>query len=250
CILRDLPTPRHDVFYRTETEREKERRSRDRRRASPFRRCSAAVRRRPPSPLSLAAVCHFRLCWLSCSYDSIYSLNLRLFVLDFNDQAMNRFVEHQMLTIFKEFRADCHRHFKKYSDPEEARANPPNALVGRDEDWHFLCAIISAVHSRSNHEQTRLLDRSSLTIIVAGPSRFYNDNVHYVGEKTSEKRFSRRRKMRRHRRRREYVDAFPGVGKASRDAFLSTFFLTSFCTSGYPFPTYFAFSPTIMIQLG
>ncbi|KAA0042203.1 CACTA en-spm transposon protein [Cucumis melo var. makuwa] len=52
----------------------------------------------------------------------------RLFVLDFNDQAMNRFVEHQMLTTFKEFQADCHRHFKKYSDPEEARANPPNAL--------------------------------------------------------------------------------------------------------------------------
>ncbi|KAA0059057.1 CACTA en-spm transposon protein [Cucumis melo var. makuwa] len=58
----------------------------------------------------------------------------RLFVLDFNDQAMNRFVEHQMLTTFKEFRADCHRHFKKYSNPEEARANPPNALVGHDED--------------------------------------------------------------------------------------------------------------------
>ncbi|TYK09404.1 CACTA en-spm transposon protein [Cucumis melo var. makuwa] len=51
----------------------------------------------------------------------------RLFVLDFNDQAMNRFVEHQMLTTFKEFRVDCHRHFKKYSDQEEARANPPNA---------------------------------------------------------------------------------------------------------------------------
>ncbi|KAA0056994.1 CACTA en-spm transposon protein [Cucumis melo var. makuwa] len=33
-----------------------------------------------------------------------------------------------MLTTFKEFRADCHKHFKKYSDPEEARANPPNAL--------------------------------------------------------------------------------------------------------------------------
>ncbi|KAA0026074.1 CACTA en-spm transposon protein [Cucumis melo var. makuwa] len=58
----------------------------------------------------------------------------RLFVLDFNDQAMNRFIEHQMLTTFKEFRVDCHRHFKKYSDPEEARANPLNALVGRDED--------------------------------------------------------------------------------------------------------------------
>ncbi|KAA0026158.1 CACTA en-spm transposon protein [Cucumis melo var. makuwa] len=54
----------------------------------------------------------------------------RLFVLDFNDQAMNRFVEHQMLTTFKEFRANCHRHFKKYSDLEEDRANPLNALVG------------------------------------------------------------------------------------------------------------------------
>ncbi|KAA0036796.1 CACTA en-spm transposon protein [Cucumis melo var. makuwa] len=52
----------------------------------------------------------------------------RLFVLDFNDQAMNRLVEHQMLTTFKKFRTDCHRHFKKYSDSEEARANPPNAL--------------------------------------------------------------------------------------------------------------------------
>uniref|UniRef100_A0A9I9EES3 CACTA en-spm transposon protein n=1 Tax=Cucumis melo TaxID=3656 RepID=A0A9I9EES3_CUCME len=52
----------------------------------------------------------------------------RFFVLDLNDQAMNRFVEHQMLTTFKEFRVDCHRHFKKYSDPEEARANSPNAL--------------------------------------------------------------------------------------------------------------------------
>ncbi|KAA0033996.1 CACTA en-spm transposon protein [Cucumis melo var. makuwa] len=77
----------------------------------------------------------------------------RLFVLDFNDQAMNRFVEHQMLTTFKEFRADCHRHFKKYSDPEEARANPPNALVGRDEDWHFLC---DHYISRAFQEQSRM----------------------------------------------------------------------------------------------
>ncbi|KAA0058417.1 gamma-aminobutyrate transaminase POP2 [Cucumis melo var. makuwa] len=50
------------------------------------------------------------------------------FVLDFNDQAMNRFVEHQMLSTFKEFRCDCHRHFKKHSDPKEARANPPHIL--------------------------------------------------------------------------------------------------------------------------
>ncbi|KAA0040902.1 CACTA en-spm transposon protein [Cucumis melo var. makuwa] len=60
--------------------------------------------------------------------------------------------EHQMLTTFKEFRADCHRHFKKYSDPEEARANPPNALVGRDEDWHFLC---DHYISRAFQEQSR-----------------------------------------------------------------------------------------------
>ncbi|XP_050944812.1 uncharacterized protein LOC127150611 [Cucumis melo] len=76
----------------------------------------------------------------------------RLFVLDFNDQAMNRFVEHQMLTTFKEFRADCHRHFKKYSNPKEAHANPPNALVGRDEDWHFLC---DHYISRAFQEQSR-----------------------------------------------------------------------------------------------
>ncbi|KAA0053195.1 CACTA en-spm transposon protein [Cucumis melo var. makuwa] len=58
----------------------------------------------------------------------------RFFVLDFNDQAMNRFVEHQMLTSFKEFRGNCHRHFKKYSDPKQARANPPHILVRRLED--------------------------------------------------------------------------------------------------------------------
>uniref|UniRef100_A0A9I9EK56 CACTA en-spm transposon protein n=1 Tax=Cucumis melo TaxID=3656 RepID=A0A9I9EK56_CUCME len=51
----------------------------------------------------------------------------RFFVLDFNDQAMN-------------------------SDPEEARANPPNALVGRDEDWHFLC---DHYISRAFQEQSR-----------------------------------------------------------------------------------------------
>ncbi|KAA0053335.1 CACTA en-spm transposon protein [Cucumis melo var. makuwa] len=58
----------------------------------------------------------------------------RIFVLDFNDQAMNKFVEHQMLTTFKEFQRDCHRHFKKYNNLEEARANLPNVLVGRYED--------------------------------------------------------------------------------------------------------------------
>uniref|UniRef100_A0A9I9EGI9 CACTA en-spm transposon protein n=1 Tax=Cucumis melo TaxID=3656 RepID=A0A9I9EGI9_CUCME len=52
----------------------------------------------------------------------------RFFVLDFNNQAINRFVEHQVLSTFKEFWDDCHRHFKKYTNPEEARANPSNLL--------------------------------------------------------------------------------------------------------------------------
>ncbi|TYK21878.1 CACTA en-spm transposon protein [Cucumis melo var. makuwa] len=34
-----------------------------------------------------------------------FSQDIAFFVLDFNDQAMNRFVEHQMLTSFKEFKA-------------------------------------------------------------------------------------------------------------------------------------------------
>ncbi|TYK23232.1 CACTA en-spm transposon protein [Cucumis melo var. makuwa] len=61
-------------------------------------------------------------------------LPYHFFVLDFNDQAMNRFVDHQMLSTFEEFRVDCHTHFKKYSNPEEARANPSHILMGRIED--------------------------------------------------------------------------------------------------------------------
>uniref|UniRef100_A0A9I9EEU4 CACTA en-spm transposon protein n=1 Tax=Cucumis melo TaxID=3656 RepID=A0A9I9EEU4_CUCME len=56
------------------------------------------------------------------------------FVLDFNDQEMNRFVEHQMLSTFKEFKDDCHKHFKKYSNLEKAHANLPHILVGCMED--------------------------------------------------------------------------------------------------------------------
>ncbi|TYK12159.1 CACTA en-spm transposon protein [Cucumis melo var. makuwa] len=37
-----------------------------------------------------------------------------------------------------------------------------------------------------------------------------------------------------------------GVGKASHDVFLLTFFPTSFYTSGYLFPTIFSFSPTYL----
>ncbi|KAA0062847.1 gamma-aminobutyrate transaminase POP2 [Cucumis melo var. makuwa] len=58
----------------------------------------------------------------------------RFFVLDFKDQEMNRFVEHQILSTFQEFQDDCHKHLKKYNDPEEAHANLPHLLVRRDKD--------------------------------------------------------------------------------------------------------------------
>ncbi|KAA0047059.1 gamma-aminobutyrate transaminase POP2 [Cucumis melo var. makuwa] len=53
-----------------------------------------------------------------------------------NDQAMNRFVEHQMLSTFKEFRDDCHTHFKKYSDSR--RLVPTHQIYWWDV-MHFLC---------------------------------------------------------------------------------------------------------------
>ena len=59
-------------------------------------------------------------------------------MLDFNDKALTKFVENQMLTSFKEFMGDYHKHFKRHSDLEQAYANPPNILVKRMEDWHFL----------------------------------------------------------------------------------------------------------------
>ncbi|KAA0036188.1 NBS-LRR type resistance protein [Cucumis melo var. makuwa] len=43
----------------------------------------------------------------------------------------------------------------------------------------------SVVHSRSNHGRTRLLDRSSLTIIVAGRSHFYNDSTSLLSKEES-----------------------------------------------------------------
>ncbi|TYK11054.1 NBS-LRR type resistance protein [Cucumis melo var. makuwa] len=41
------------------------------------------------------------------------------------------------------------------------------------------------LYESSNHGRTRMLDRSNLTIIVAGPSRFYNDNTSSLREKGS-----------------------------------------------------------------
>ncbi|KAA0035038.1 CACTA en-spm transposon protein [Cucumis melo var. makuwa] len=92
------------------------------------------------------------------------------FVLDFNDQVMNRFVEHQMLNTFKKFR-DCHRHFKKYSNPEVARANPPHLLtIGllkrhwlgtqakspQDDECEQFHDVMSAVHTVELQLQAKL----------------------------------------------------------------------------------------------
>ncbi|KAA0060264.1 gag protease polyprotein [Cucumis melo var. makuwa] len=59
---------------------------------------------------------------------------------------MNRFVEHQMVSSFKEFWGDCHR---------------------------------------SNHRRIRLLDKSSLTIIAAGQSHFYNNKTSLLNKEES-----------------------------------------------------------------
>ncbi|KAA0039275.1 CACTA en-spm transposon protein [Cucumis melo var. makuwa] len=47
-------------------------------------------------------------------------------------QVIDVFFKHQMLITFKEFRGDCHRPFKKYSDLKEAHANPPHLLAKLD----------------------------------------------------------------------------------------------------------------------
>uniref|UniRef100_A0A9I9E6Q9 CACTA en-spm transposon protein n=1 Tax=Cucumis melo TaxID=3656 RepID=A0A9I9E6Q9_CUCME len=133
----DFPMPRHCIgkspfksfqFCNLQNRNREGKREEKPRASSPF----PSPFRRRSSQLFLADVCHFRLCWLSCSYGSLCSFEgfvgcediLKYFV-----RVIKEFrADCQMLTTFKEFRADCHRHFKKYSDPEEARANPPNAL--------------------------------------------------------------------------------------------------------------------------
>ena len=63
----------------------------------------------------------------------------RYFVLDFTDHTLNKYIEHQMLTSFKEYRADLHRHFKKCGDLEQARAKPLTKLKNHLKYWKFLC---------------------------------------------------------------------------------------------------------------
>ncbi|KAA0041789.1 CACTA en-spm transposon protein [Cucumis melo var. makuwa] len=78
--------------------------------------------------------------WVDITPEYIELRKGRLHImLDFTDPTLTRFVEHQMLNTWKAFRGENHRHYKKFSDPEQARANPPLRLKNRVEDWHFLC---------------------------------------------------------------------------------------------------------------
>ncbi|TYK14454.1 CACTA en-spm transposon protein [Cucumis melo var. makuwa] len=152
------------VKYRTKIERGKERRSKR------FRRRRSATVCHFSQAIGVCVEKTFSVCclkWVDVGREYIEVVKgdlQRLFVLDLNDQAMNRFVEHQMLTTFKEFRTDCHTHFKKYSDLEEARANPPNALVRRHEDCHFLCDhyISRAFQYELAERKGELVDRVEL----------------------------------------------------------------------------------------
>ncbi|KAL0546498.1 hypothetical protein IC582_016408 [Cucumis melo] len=88
--------------------------------------------------------------YLTLTNPMCYVCNVkRLFVLDFNDQTMNKFVEHQVLTTFKEFRADCYRHFKK-STATRRRLVPTHQTHWLDvmRIGTSSATIISAVHSR------------------------------------------------------------------------------------------------------
>ncbi|TYK18157.1 CACTA en-spm transposon protein [Cucumis melo var. makuwa] len=103
-----------------------------------------------------------------------------------SSRATSRFVEHQKLTTFKDFWGYCYKHFEKYCDPEEARASPPDLLVGHNEYLHFLCDHYMSRAFQSNHRRTRLLDRSNLIIIVTSQSRFYNDSTSSLSKEGSQ----------------------------------------------------------------
>ncbi|KAA0053399.1 CACTA en-spm transposon protein [Cucumis melo var. makuwa] len=70
-------------------------------------------------------------------------------------------------------------HFKKYSDVEEARVNPLNLLVGRDENWHFLCDhyMSRAFQSQSTPEGSQPLSRDEICDRVLGRRPNYSKGL-------------------------------------------------------------------------
>ncbi|KAA0033895.1 CACTA en-spm transposon protein [Cucumis melo var. makuwa] len=117
-------------------------------------------------------VCCLKWADVDREYIEVVKADLQsFFVLDFNDQAMNRFVKHQILHIFKEFRGDCHRHFKKYSDPVEACANPPHLL------WDVM--RIDTTLTNKAARQKHPYNHSS------GSKSFLNDNTSSLSKEGS-----------------------------------------------------------------
>ncbi|TYK18159.1 CACTA en-spm transposon protein [Cucumis melo var. makuwa] len=107
-------------------------------------------------------------------------VNVAIFVVDFNDQAIYRFVKHQKLTTFKDFWGNCYKHFEKYSGLEEARANLPDLLyklskqrgklIDRVElfcqthvrDGTFMSQAAEAAHSQTTLEGNHSLSRDEI----------------------------------------------------------------------------------------
>ncbi|KAA0052037.1 CACTA en-spm transposon protein [Cucumis melo var. makuwa] len=52
---------------------------------------------------------------------------------DFGDQALTRFVEHQMFSTWNKFKGENLQYFKRFSNYEEARVNPPARLVNHEQ---------------------------------------------------------------------------------------------------------------------
>ncbi|KAA0050096.1 CACTA en-spm transposon protein [Cucumis melo var. makuwa] len=75
-----------------------------------------------------------------------------------------RFSQAIDMCVRKTFSVRCLKHFKNYSNPEEAHANPPHILVGRDKDWHYLC----------NHYMNRTFQKQSWTNKATRQKQPYN----------------------------------------------------------------------------
>ncbi|KAA0025323.1 CACTA en-spm transposon protein [Cucumis melo var. makuwa] len=77
------------------------------------------------------------------------------------------------------------QHFKKYNDPEEARANPPHLLVGRDEDLRCLCDHYMS-HAFQEQSRTNKATRQKQPYNHSrDQSRFYNDNTSSLSKEES-----------------------------------------------------------------
>ncbi|KAA0053216.1 CACTA en-spm transposon protein [Cucumis melo var. makuwa] len=83
---------------------------------------------------------------------------------DFTDPTLTQFVKHQMLIVWKEFRGQNHRHFKKFDDPEQARANPPPKLRNREQSSINRTAKAKQPYNHNSDAKC-----------------FYNDNTRTLG---------------------------------------------------------------------